>query len=38
MYRYEEDDIDALSYFILLGAVALVCVGLVVFMVWWGLL
>ena len=36
MHRYEEDDIDALGHFMLIGAVAFLCVALVVFMAWAG--
>jgi hypothetical protein len=36
MNRYEEDDIDALGHFMLLGAVVFLCIALVVFMAWMG--
>lgn len=36
MYRYDEDEIDAIGYFALLGAVAFLCVALVVFAAWVG--
>lgn len=36
MNRYEEDGIDALGQFMLLGAVAFLCTAVVVFIVWMG--
>lgn len=36
MHRYEDDDIDALGQFMLIGAVAFLFFCLVVFMVWVG--
>lgn len=36
MQRYEEDEIDALGHFMLLGAVIFLCVALVVFATWAG--
>lgn len=36
MHRYEEDDLDALGHFALIGAVAFLCACVVVFMVWMG--
>lgn len=36
MNRYEEDDIDALGCFMLIGAVAFLCFCVAVFLVWAG--
>ncbi len=36
MNSYEEDDIDALGHFALIGAVAFLCLAMVVFMAWIG--
>ena len=36
MNRYEEDDIDALGHFALIGAVAFLCIAIVVFAAWAG--
>lgn len=36
MTRQEDDDIDALGHFMLLGAVAFLCTAVVVFMAWMG--
>ena len=36
MQRYEEDEIDALGHFMLLGAVIFLCIALVVFAAWAG--
>ena len=36
MNRYQEDDIDALGHFMLIGAVALLCTAVVVFIAWMG--
>lgn len=34
VYRYEEDDIDALGYFMMIGAVAFLCIAIVAFAAW----
>jgi hypothetical protein len=36
MNRCEEDDLDALGHFVLIGAVAFLCVAMVIFMAWMG--
>lgn len=36
MTRHEEDDIDALGHFMLLGAVGFLCFAIVVFAAWMG--
>lgn len=36
MTRHEEDEIDALGHFMLLGAVLFLCIAIVVFAAWIG--
>lgn len=36
MNRYEEDDLDALGHFLLIGAVAFLCFCVITFLFWVG--